>query len=205
MTGRCAVRAIGAQLAREHVAVHAGHQHVGNHQLGRLGARSLERLARVRGLAYAVPGDLEQRRQRLAVGAVIVDDQNVGHAQNRQSSRKRSAAACAKLNFTVAESEITVVPRLQRERRGPGNAAYRCAVSCRLRRASARTARRTAAADQPAIAAWMSARVGRLHEVMIEARLRGARAVLLLPVAGQRDQQRRRLRLPLRRRRRATS
>ncbi len=71
---------IRAQLAREHVAVHAGHQHVGDDEVGRLGARALERLARVGGLAYAVPGDLEQRRERFAVRAIIVNDQDVGHA-----------------------------------------------------------------------------------------------------------------------------
>jgi len=41
----------GFTRTREDVAVHAGHEHVRDHQARRRGARPRERLARVRGLA----------------------------------------------------------------------------------------------------------------------------------------------------------
>jgi hypothetical protein len=92
---------IGAQLPGEHVAVHAGHEHVGDDEVGRPLSRAVERLARVGRAAHVVARDFKQRGERLAVRAVVVDDEDLSHFRFGQSSRTTAAAVRASLDFTV--------------------------------------------------------------------------------------------------------
>ena len=73
---------IGAQMRDEFVAVHGGHQDVGDHEVGALGAHAFQRLRAVRGFEQAMAAVPEQRQQELAVRGAIVDDQDGGHVRS---------------------------------------------------------------------------------------------------------------------------
>ena len=67
------------QASCQLVAVHLRHQDVGDDELGPVVLRQVERLVAVRGGEDVVPHALEKRRQGLAVGAVIVGDEDLCH------------------------------------------------------------------------------------------------------------------------------
>ena len=67
-------RRIGAQLPHQLVAVHRGHHDVGDHELRIHGARQNQALAAVAGFEHLMPLILHQGHHQLAVGGIVVDD-----------------------------------------------------------------------------------------------------------------------------------
>ena len=78
---------IGAQLLDELVAVHGGHQDVGDDQVGMVAPRQGQGLGAVFGLQQAMACVAEQGAQEGAVARPIVDDQDRGH-QHRPLARR---------------------------------------------------------------------------------------------------------------------
>ena len=72
---------VGAQVAGELVAIHHRHQDVGDHQLRVRFPRPRQRFPAVGGADDVMPSELEERRQRLAIRAVIVRDEDGGHVE----------------------------------------------------------------------------------------------------------------------------
>ena len=66
-------------MLHELVAVHLGHQHVGEHEVGRVGARELQRGGPRPGGDDVVSGIAEHGRDELAVVLAIVDDEHPCH------------------------------------------------------------------------------------------------------------------------------
>ena len=92
------------QAARELVAVHQRHQDVGDHQLGARFLRARQRLAPVGRADDLVPGDLEQRGQRLAIRAVVVRDEDGGHLEWTIFAQGRARCLPRNANYFVAET-----------------------------------------------------------------------------------------------------
>ena len=70
---------IETNLFEELEAVHDRHEHVGNHQVGLLGADGREPFAAIRRFEHLVPVITQQRHQEGPVGRDVVDDQNARH------------------------------------------------------------------------------------------------------------------------------
>nr|BFE73761.1 hypothetical protein GCM10020092_070620 [Actinoplanes digitatis] len=68
-----------AELLRELVAVHAGHEHVGEHQVGVPGVRQAERLAALVRLDDRVPAVGQDVADQLTVGSLVIDDEDGAH------------------------------------------------------------------------------------------------------------------------------
>jgi hypothetical protein len=70
---------IRAQLARQDIAVHARHEDIRDNEIRRDGARLRQRLRRAGCPRHLVTRHFQQRGQRFAIRAIVVDDQYRTH------------------------------------------------------------------------------------------------------------------------------
>jgi hypothetical protein len=85
------VRPARAQLAQQREAVHAGHAHVGEHELDRLGREHAQRFGRVRRAQHAVAEPAEVGREVVADVLLVVDDEHGRHRRDATSPLRAAA------------------------------------------------------------------------------------------------------------------
>ena len=90
------LRGIGADAARDLVAVHAGHADVEQHDVGLERLDALERGAAAMGQRHFGAQHAQQHREALAAVAAVVDDQDAARRQRLDAARLARLAACVR-------------------------------------------------------------------------------------------------------------